>query len=115
MCAYQEVQIRAHSMARSSELLLNHSSRVYYFGTIAGKQRGLKFDPELLCAGAMACHGVQSLTRRAQSLDIIDAPSASRSREAGYWSVPCGRRLERRVLQHHREVLDHELQSYGVS
>lgn len=34
-------------------LLFNHSSRVYYFGALAGKQRGLKYDPELLYAGAM--------------------------------------------------------------
>jgi HD superfamily phosphodiesterase len=36
-----------------SPLLFHHSSRVYYFGALAGKQRGLKFDPELLYAGAM--------------------------------------------------------------
>ena len=36
-----------------SELLFNHSSRVYHFGALAGVQRGLKFDPELLYAGAM--------------------------------------------------------------
>lgn len=36
-----------------TELLFNHSSRVYYFGAIAGKQRDLEFDPELLYAGAM--------------------------------------------------------------
>ncbi|MFP6562249.1 HD domain-containing protein [Paraburkholderia sp. B3] len=34
-------------------LLFHHSSRVYYFGALAGRQRGLKFDPELLYAGAM--------------------------------------------------------------
>src|SRR5213596_3173581 len=34
-------------------LLFHHSSRVYYFGAMAGKRRGLKFDPELLYAGAM--------------------------------------------------------------
>jgi HD superfamily phosphodiesterase len=34
-------------------LLFNHSSRVYYFGALAGERRGLKFDPELLYAGAM--------------------------------------------------------------
>src|SRR5438132_8862852 len=34
-------------------LLFHHSSRVYYFGALAGKQRGLKFDPELLYTGAM--------------------------------------------------------------
>ena len=36
-----------------SELLFNHSSRVYLFGALAGENRGLKFDPELLYAGAM--------------------------------------------------------------
>ncbi len=36
-----------------SALLFHHSSRVYYFGAIAGKRRGLRFDPELLYAGAM--------------------------------------------------------------
>jgi len=36
-----------------SELLFNHSSRVYLFGAIAGEHRSLKFDPELLYAGAM--------------------------------------------------------------
>ena len=36
-----------------TELLFNHSSRVYYFGAIAGMQRNLEFDPELLYAGAM--------------------------------------------------------------
>ena len=34
-------------------LLFHHSSRVYYFGALAGVQRGLKFDRELLYAGAM--------------------------------------------------------------
>jgi hypothetical protein len=36
-----------------SPLLFNHSSRVYYFGALAGKHRNLTFDPELLYAGAM--------------------------------------------------------------
>jgi hypothetical protein len=36
-----------------SPLLFNHSTRVYYFGSLAGKRRGLKFDPELLYVGAM--------------------------------------------------------------
>jgi HD superfamily phosphodiesterase len=34
-------------------LLFQHSSRVYYFGALAGKHRGLNFDSELLYAGAM--------------------------------------------------------------
>ncbi|KIY37611.1 phosphohydrolase [Pseudomonas sp. 10-1B] len=37
----------------ASPLLFNHSSRVYYFGALAGKKRGLKFDPELLYCGCM--------------------------------------------------------------
>jgi hypothetical protein len=36
-----------------SPLLFNHSTRVYYFGSLAGKRRGLKFNPELLYIGAM--------------------------------------------------------------
>jgi hypothetical protein len=36
-----------------SALLFHHSSRVYYWGALAGKRRALKFDSELLYAGAM--------------------------------------------------------------
>lgn len=36
-----------------TELLFNHSSRVYHFGALAGIHKGLKFDRELLYAGAM--------------------------------------------------------------
>jgi hypothetical protein len=36
-----------------SALLFHHSSRVYYWGALAGKRHGLKFDRELLYAGAM--------------------------------------------------------------
>jgi hypothetical protein len=45
----------ATELVRDTEppLLFNHSTRVYYFGSLAGKRRGLKFDPELLYVGAM--------------------------------------------------------------
>src|ERR1700712_3274512 len=36
-----------------NDLLFNHSSRVYYFGALAGLERGLKADAELLYTGAM--------------------------------------------------------------
>jgi HD domain len=36
-----------------SPLLFHHSSRVYFFGALAAKHRGLSFDPDLLYAGAM--------------------------------------------------------------
>ena len=35
-----------------SPLLFHHSSRVYYWGALAGKRR-LRYDAELLYAGAM--------------------------------------------------------------
>jgi len=34
-------------------LLFHHSSRVYYWGALTGNRRRLRFDPELLHAGAM--------------------------------------------------------------
>lgn len=36
-----------------SELLFRHSSRVYFWGALIGRRKGLAFDPELLYAGAM--------------------------------------------------------------
>ena len=36
-----------------SDLLFNHSSRVFLFAALVGEHRGPKFDPELLYAGAM--------------------------------------------------------------
>ncbi len=36
-----------------SELLFNHSSRVYCFGALMGARKGMVFDPELLYVGAM--------------------------------------------------------------
>ncbi|WP_445221482.1 HD domain-containing protein [Bradyrhizobium sp. Pa8] len=46
-------EIRELVRDTESELLFNHSSRVYHFGVLAGLRRGLVFDPELLYAGAM--------------------------------------------------------------
>jgi hypothetical protein len=36
-----------------SPLLFHHSSRVYYWAALSGLNRGLRYDPELLYAGAM--------------------------------------------------------------
>lgn len=36
-----------------SDLLFNHSSRVYFFGALAGQQRNLTFNAELLYAATM--------------------------------------------------------------
>jgi hypothetical protein len=39
--------------AAEDDLLFDHSRRVYFFGALQGRQRGLEPDPELLYAGAM--------------------------------------------------------------
>ncbi|MFF3441918.1 HD domain-containing protein [Streptosporangium sp. NPDC002721] len=37
----------------ASELIYDHSRRVYFFGALRGRDRGLDFDPELLYVAAM--------------------------------------------------------------
>ncbi|MEU8874564.1 HD domain-containing protein [Streptomyces javensis] len=37
----------------TSELIYHHSRRVYFFGSLRGRERDLSFDPELLYLGAM--------------------------------------------------------------
>jgi HD-GYP domain-containing protein (c-di-GMP phosphodiesterase class II) len=36
-----------------SDLLFNHSARVYFWGALTGQRKGLRFDPELLYTAAM--------------------------------------------------------------
>src|SRR5258708_18234810 len=36
-----------------TELVYHHSRRVFWFGSLQGRNRGLSFDPELLYIGAM--------------------------------------------------------------
>ena len=37
----------------TTDLIYHHSRRVYWFGSLQGRNRGLSFDPELLYIGAM--------------------------------------------------------------
>jgi HD domain len=62
-----------------SPLLFNHSTRVYYFGSLAGKQRGLKFDPELLYTGAML-HDMGLTPRYASKTDRFEVDGANTAR-----------------------------------
>jgi HD domain len=39
--------------ASTSDLVYDHSRRVYFWGSLQGRNRGLSFDPELLYIGAM--------------------------------------------------------------
>src|ERR1700692_1989234 len=63
----------------ASPLLFHHSSRVYYFGALAGKHRGLKFDPELLYAGAMF-HDM-GLTRQHSTDERFEVDGANAARD----------------------------------
>jgi hypothetical protein len=63
-----------------SDLLFNHSSRVYLFAALTGERRGLWYDPELLYAAAMF-HDI-GLTEAHSSTDKrfeVDGANAARS------------------------------------
>jgi hypothetical protein len=61
-------------------LLFHHSSRVYYWGALAGKRRGLRFDPELLYAGAMF-HDMGLTHRHSTARERFEVDSANTARD----------------------------------
>src|SRR5271163_2240511 len=61
-------------------LLFNHSSRVYYFGALAGQRRGLKFDAELLYAGAMF-HDIGLVAAYSSDADRFEVDGANAARD----------------------------------
>jgi HD superfamily phosphodiesterase len=63
-----------------SPLLFHHSSRVYYFGALAGKRRGLKFDPELLYVGAML-HDMGLTHQHASTNERFEVDGANAARD----------------------------------
>jgi HD superfamily phosphodiesterase len=63
-----------------SPLLFHHSSRVYYFGALAGKRRGLKFDPELLYVGAMF-HDMGLTHQHASTNERFEVDGANAARD----------------------------------
>jgi len=63
-----------------SPLLFNHSSRVYYFGALAGKRRGLSFDPELLYAGAMF-HDMGLAEKHGSATERFEVDGANAARD----------------------------------
>lgn len=72
-----------------SDLLFNHSSRVYFFAALAGQRRGLKFDPELLYAGAMFHDiGLVPAHRSATDRFEVDGANAARTFLSGYGILP---------------------------
>jgi hypothetical protein len=64
----------------ASPVLFHHSSRVYYFGALAGGHRGLSFDPELLYAGAMF-HDLGLTPRHSSKQERFEVDGANAARE----------------------------------
>ena len=63
-----------------STLLFNHSTRVYYFGSLAGKRRRLQFDPELLYVGAMF-HDMGLTRQYSSKADRFEVDGANSARD----------------------------------
>jgi hypothetical protein len=63
-----------------SELLFNHSSRVYHFAALSGLRRGLQFDRELLYAGAMF-HDLGLTPKFSSASDRFEVDGANAARE----------------------------------
>src|ERR1700754_379816 len=71
--------ITAHIRAAEDDLLFNHSRRVFFFGVLQGRRRGLRPDLELLYAGAMF-HDI-GLTERYRTSPLrfeVDRANAAR-------------------------------------
>jgi HD superfamily phosphodiesterase len=64
----------------ASPLLFNHSSRVYYFGALAGKHRGLTFDRELLYAGTMF-HDMGLTRKHSSAKERFEVDGANTARD----------------------------------
>lgn len=62
-----------------SPLLFNHSTRVYYFGALAGKRRGQEFDPELLYVAAIF-HDMGLTPRYSSQSDRFEVDGANCAR-----------------------------------
>jgi hypothetical protein len=64
----------------ASPLLFHHSSRVYYFGALAGKHHDLSFDPELLYAGAMF-HDLGLTPKHSSARERFEVDGANAARD----------------------------------
>ena len=63
-----------------SDLLFHHSSRVFYWGALAGQRKNLKFDPELLYVGAMF-HDMGLTKEYRSATERFEVDSANAARE----------------------------------
>jgi HD superfamily phosphodiesterase len=63
-----------------NDLLFHHSTRVYYFGALAGLRKKLKFDPELLYIGAMF-HDIGLTKQYSSATERFEVDSANAARD----------------------------------
>jgi HD domain len=72
----------ATELVRNTEspLLFNHSTRVYYFASLAGKKSGLKFDPELLYVAAIF-HDMGLTPKYSSKSDRFEVDGANSARK----------------------------------
>jgi HD superfamily phosphodiesterase len=64
----------------TTDLIYNHSRRVYFWGSLQGRNRDLSFDPELLYIGAMF-HDLGLGERFHKSGHRFEVDSADQARE----------------------------------
>jgi hypothetical protein len=88
-CLISGIEVPGSKLAREitefirnteTELLFNLSSRVYCFGALAGRHRGLKVDPELLYAGAMF-HDLVLMAAYSSSSERFEVDGANAARD----------------------------------
>jgi HD domain len=63
-----------------SPLLFHHSSRVFHFAALAGRRRGLQFDPELLYCGCMF-HDMGLTHRHSSACERFEVDGANAARD----------------------------------
>jgi HD superfamily phosphodiesterase len=76
---------KAADPRHETAFLFTHSTRVYLFGTLTEKRRGLTFDPELLYVGAMFHDmGLTERYQTSQNRFEVDSANAARDFLRGY-------------------------------
>jgi hypothetical protein len=78
----------------ASDLLFHHSTRVYYWGALTGRRKGLAYDPELLYAAALFHDlGLTARFRESQLRFEVDGADAARDflRSHGILEADVGR------------------------
>ena len=63
-----------------SPLLFHHSSRVFHFAALAGRRRGLRFDPELLYCSCMF-HDLGLTHRHSSACERFEVDGANAARD----------------------------------